>query len=56
MVALDEQFRHSGTKPQSRSRNGDEAAHSEKSLARRIIDVASPRRRRDTSISSATTL
>ena len=52
MVALDEQFQHGGTKTQSRSRNSSEAARSEKSLARRIIGVASPRRRRDTSISS----
>ena len=52
MVALDEQFRHGGTKSQSRSRNGREAAHSEKSLARQTADILPARRRRDTSISS----
>ncbi len=51
MVALDEQFHHKGAKARSRRHCGSEAAQSEKSLARRIIDVASPRRR-DTSISS----
>ncbi len=51
LVALDEQFHHKGAKARSRRHCGSEAAQSEKSLARRIIDVASPRRR-DTSISS----
>ena len=54
MVALDEYFHHKGPKPRSRSRNGSEAARSEKSLARRTADILSPRRRRATSVSSFT--
>ncbi len=51
MVALDEYFHHKVAKARRRRRCGSVAARSETSLARRIIDVASPRRR-DTSISS----
>ncbi len=52
MVALDEHFHRDGAKARSRRRCGSEAAQSETSLVRRITDVACPRRRRDTSISS----
>ncbi len=52
MVALDEHFHHKGTKAPRRCHCGSEAAHSEKSPARRITDVASPRRRRASFISA----
>ena len=42
LVALEEQFHHKGAKARSRRHCGSEAAQSEKSLARRIADVASP--------------
>ncbi len=52
MVALDEYFHHKVAKAPRRCHCGSETAQSEKSLGRRITDVASPRRHRDTSISS----
>ena len=52
MVVLDEYFHHKAAKARRRCHCGSETAQSEKSLARRITDVASPRRRRGTSISS----
>ena len=53
MVVLDEYFHHKAAKAPRRCHCGSEIAQSEKSLARRFTDVASPRRR-DTSISSFT--
>ena len=54
MAALNEQSHHQDAKARSRRRRGRETAQSEKSLARRTVDILSTRRRRRASFSSFT--